>query len=128
MAILWQGAASSHRPRLLPADTALAYFSQTETCHCFGTWRKKEISQSDLPQAREWMDKVLPFNLSRIYPGQMGRLSDFVGGEFGLVLTLDPSNNIPIPLPSGALVVPTPGLLIAVKVNDDTIFNALTLH
>ena len=49
-----------------------------------------------------------------------------LGGEFGLVLTLNPSNNIPVPLPrGGALQIPAPGLLLAVKVNDDTIFNRI---
>ncbi|MEI9962205.1 MAG: hypothetical protein WDM76_14055 [Limisphaerales bacterium] len=48
-----------------------------------------------------------------------------LGGEFGLVVTLNESNNIPIPLPSGRIQIPEPGLLIVVKVNDDTIFNRL---
>src|SRR5208283_2676611 len=48
-----------------------------------------------------------------------------LGGEFGLVLTLDPSNHVPVPLPGGALEIPAPGLLLAVKVNDDTIFNRI---
>jgi hypothetical protein len=48
-----------------------------------------------------------------------------LGGEFGLVLTLNESNNVPIPLPSGLIQIPEPGLLIVVKVNDDTIFSRI---
>jgi hypothetical protein len=48
-----------------------------------------------------------------------------LGGEFGFALTLNESNNVEIPLPSGPLQVAEPGLVIVIKVNDDTIFNRI---
>jgi competence protein ComGC len=46
-----------------------------------------------------------------------------LGGEFGLVLTLDDSKMVPIP--GAYMQVPEPALMIAIKVKDDTLFNHL---
>ena len=88
------------------------------------TVTQKEVAQADLPQAQEWLDK-LPAQFEQKTKVKWDAFINSLGGEFGFVLTLDPSNNIPVPLPGGALQIPTPGLLIAVKVNDDTIFNRI---
>ncbi|HLP77372.1 MAG TPA: hypothetical protein VK327_10700, partial [Candidatus Paceibacterota bacterium] len=45
-------------------------------------------------------------------------------GEVGIVLTLDESKRIQLPMAQG-LELPEPGLLIAVKVNDDLLYNRL---
>ena len=107
----------------LPTDTALAVFSDMDL-PVLWTVAQKEIAQSDLPQAQAWMEK-LPFQFEQKTKVKWDAFLNSLGGEFGFVITLDPSNNIPVPLPSGALEIPAPGLLLAVKVNDDTIFNRI---
>ena len=124
---LWQLAGKEPHPLtgldLLPADTALAVFSDVDL-PVLWTVAQKEIGQSDLPQAQEWLEK-LPAEFEQKTKVKWDAFLNSLGGEFGLVITLDPSNNIPVPLPGGALQIPTPGLLLAVKVNDDTIFNRI---
>jgi hypothetical protein len=124
---LWQLAGKEPHPLagldLLPADTALAVFSDLDL-PLLWTVTQKEVAQSDLPQAQEWLQK-LPAEFEQKTKVKWDAFINSLGGEFGLVLTLDPSNNVPVPLPGGALQIPAPGLLIAVKVNDDTIFNCI---
>jgi hypothetical protein len=124
---LWQLAGKEPHPLtgldFLPANTALAVFSDADL-PLLWTVAQKEIAQSDLPQAQAWLQR-LPVQFEQKTKVKWDAFLDSLGGDFGLVITLDPSNNIPVPLPSGALVIPTPGLLLAVKVNEDTIFNRI---
>ena len=85
---------------------------------------KKEIARADLPQAQQWLDN-LPVQFQRQTQIKWNDFLDSLGGEFGLVITLDPDNNLTLPLPGGASQIPQPGLLLALKVNDDTIFNRI---
>src|SRR5262249_18267190 len=48
------------------------------------------------------------------------------GGEFGLMLTLDEAQQITLPGPGGGVQMPTPALLLAVKVNDDLIYERIS--
>jgi len=107
----------------LPANTAMAIFSDADLPLL---WKvaKKEIGQADLPPAQEWLDK-LPAQFEQKTQVKWDAFLNSLGGEFGFVITLDPSNNVPVPLPGGALQMPMPGLFLAVKVNDDTIFNRI---
>ncbi len=124
---LWQLAGKEPHPLtgldFLPDNTALAVFSDMDL-PVLWTVAQKEISRSDLPQAQEWL-KQLPVQFEKKTGVKWDAFLNSLGGEFGFVMTLDPSNNIPVPLPGGALEVPTPGLLLAVKVNDNTIFNRI---
>jgi len=124
---LWQLAGKEPHPLtgldFLPDNTALAVFSDADL-PVLWTVAQKEIGQSDLPQAQEWL-KQFPVQFEKKTKVKWDAFVNSLGGEFGFVITLDPSNNIPVPLPGGALQVPTPGLMLVVKVNDDTIFNRI---
>jgi hypothetical protein len=48
------------------------------------------------------------------------------GGEMGFVLTLDNTKKISVPVGGRGLEIPAPGLLLAVKVNDDLLFNRIS--
>ena len=124
---LWQLAGKEPHPLtgldFLPTDTALAVFSDLDL-PLLWTVTQKEVAHADLPQAQEWLQK-LPTEFEQKTKVKWDAFINSLGGEFGLVITLDPSNNVPVPLPGGALEIPAPGLLIAVKVNDDTIFNRI---
>lgn len=108
---------------LLPADTALAVFSDADVALLWNIMHK-EISQAGLPEAKAWLDK-LPVEFEHQTKVKWNDFLGSLGGEFGLVLTLAQSNNIPVPLPQGMLEVPTPGLMVAIKVSNDTIFNRI---
>jgi hypothetical protein len=54
----------------------------------------------------------------------LGATLDSLGGEYGLILTLDPHKIITIPLPGGkSLNLPDPGLCLVFKVNSNLIFD-----
>ena len=107
-----------------PDDTALAWFSDADYPLLWSAIQK-DVNNSNIPQAQEWMQK-LPDAFEKKTNVKWDQFLNSLGGEFGLVLTLDPSNNVPIPIPpSSAVLIPSPGLMLIVKVNDDTIFNRI---
>jgi hypothetical protein len=108
---------------LLPEDTALAVFTDLDV-QLFWSAVRKHVFASDLPTAKAWLDK-LPAEFENKTKVKWDDFIQSLGGEFGLVVTLDPASNLPIPLPGGAVQIPTPGLMLAVRVNDDTIFNRI---
>jgi len=108
---------------LLPANTALAAFSDMDLPLL---WKvtQDEVAKSGFPQAQEFVQK-LPAQFEQKTQLKWDAFLNSLGSEGGFVLTLNESNNIPIPLPGGALSIPEPGLLLVLKVNDDTIFNRI---
>ncbi|HVU08508.1 MAG TPA: hypothetical protein VHG89_08205 [Verrucomicrobiae bacterium] len=104
-----------------PTNTALSIFSDGDLPLLWSV-AQQEIGSSKIPQAQEWLQK-LPELFEQKTQVKWDKFLDSIGGEFGIVITLDDSHTIPIPLPSGALEIPEPGLLFVVKINDDTIFN-----
>ena len=124
---LWQLAGKDPHPLtgldFLPTDTAMAFFSDADLPLLWNVV-KKEVAKADLPQAQQWLDN-LPVQFNRATQIKWDAFLDSLGGEFGLVITLDPDNNLTLPLPGGATQMPQPGLVLALKVNDDTIFNRI---
>ena len=109
---------------LLPANTALAGFSDMDLPLL---WKvtQDEIAKSGFPQAQDFVQK-LPAQFEEKTKLKWDAVLNSFGGECGFVLTLNESNTIPIPLPgAAALTIPEPGLLLILKVNDDTIFNRI---
>ncbi|HEX5399756.1 MAG TPA: hypothetical protein VFY06_11995, partial [Verrucomicrobiae bacterium] len=124
---LWKLAGGDPHPLtgidFLSTNTALAAFSDTDLPLL---WKvvNKEVAAADFPQAQQWLN-MLPTQFERQTQIKWNDFLDSLGGEFGLVVTLDPDNNLSVPLPGGAMQIPQPGLMLVVKVNDDTIFNRI---
>ena len=109
---------------LLPANTALAGFSDMDL-PLLWTVTQDEVAKSGFPQAQDFIQK-LPAQFEEKTKLKWDAVLNSFGGECGFVLTLNESNTIPIPLPNApALTIPEPGLLLVLKVNDDTIFNRI---
>lgn len=108
---------------LLPANTALAIFADTDLPLLWNVI-KTEVAKSGFPQANDFLQQ-LPTEFEKNTQVKWDTFINSLGGEFGLAVTLDESNTVPIPLPSGAISIPEPGILIAIRVNDDTIFNRI---
>ena len=119
-----QGTASAHRPRLPARRHRAGRFLGRGPAGALDRCAKGSRPSPTCPRRRQWLEK-LPAEFEQKTKVKWDAFLNSLGGEFGLVITLDPSNNIPVPLPGGALQIPTPGLLLAVKVNDDTIFNRI---
>lgn len=109
---------------LLPRSTALAGFFDLELPL---VWQalQADLGQAGLPEA-EGFFRQFPSDFQRHTGLDFQQLLGSLGGSFGLALTLDESRKVTLPLPTGQnLEIPEPGLLIAIKVKDDTLFNHL---
>ncbi|MDR3456990.1 MAG: hypothetical protein P4N60_06055 [Verrucomicrobiae bacterium] len=108
---------------LLPANTALAIFSDADLPLVWSVV-KDQMARSGFPQAQQFLDQF-PAQFEQGTKLKWDDVLHSLGGEFGLVLTLDTSNTIPLPLPSGLIQIPDPALFLAVKVNDTLIFDRI---
>jgi hypothetical protein len=110
---------------LLPTTTALAAFSDLDLAMVWSVLQK-QAARSGLPEAGQFLDQ-----LPAMFESATGLKWDLalgsLGGEFGLVLTLNDTNKIPLPLPgaSGPLEIPEVGLMLITKVKDDLIFKRI---
>ncbi len=107
---------------LLPTNTVLAAFSD---CDLAMVWSaiEKEAAQSGFPQAEELLRHVSDgFQMATGL--QWDQVLASLGGEYGLVFTLDQTKKLtlPVPLPE-PLEIPEPGLMLVLKVKDNTIFD-----
>jgi hypothetical protein len=122
---LWKLAGGPPHPLtgldLLPANTAFAIFSDADMTLLWSVV-KDEAGKSGFPQANDFLQQ-LPAQFEKNTQVKWDTFLNSLGGEFGIAITLDESNTVPVPLPSGLIQVPEPGILLVVKVSDDTIFN-----
>jgi hypothetical protein len=107
---------------LLSTNTALAIFSDADLPLLWSVIQK-QLTDSGIPQAQELIDKMTAHfeNATNL---KWDKVLASLGGEFGIVLALNDSKTVSIPLPGGdPLELPEPALMIVAKVKDDTIFN-----
>lgn len=125
---LWKLCGGAPHPltglNLLPANTAMAMFSDADLPLVWSVVQD-EVAKAGIPQAQDFMQQ-LPAQFEKSTKMNWDAFIHSLGGEFGLVLTLDDTYKVPIPTPNGLLQVPSPGLLLAIRVNDDTIFNCIS--
>lgn len=109
---------------LLPTNTAMAAFYDLDAAQVWAVI-EKECEQSGFPEAKNFLDKFrreFAQNAQMKWEDAVGSL----GGEFGIVVTLDPSRMITIPLPTQQpLDIPEPGFMLVIKVKNDAIFNRI---
>lgn len=111
--------------RLLPTHTALAAFSDADLPLVWSVIQK-QAGQSGFPQADEWLGRW-PGLFEQFTGLKWDQALNSLGGEFGIVVTLDEGHMITLPIPGGnsPLEIPEPALMLVAKVNDDTIFNRI---
>ncbi len=106
---------------MLPANSAIATFSDFDL-PLFWSVLDKEIAQSGIPNAKEEMQKI-PDGFAKFTGLKLDQVLASLGNEYGLIVTLNESNKVTLPLGSQAVEMPEPGILLAIKVKDDLIFN-----
>jgi hypothetical protein len=84
---------------------------------------EKQVKESGFAEAEQGLQK-LPQQFEAATGLKWDQVINSLGGNYGLVLTLNESKKISIPIPNGQpLEIPDPALLLVAKVKDDTIFN-----
>jgi hypothetical protein len=108
---------------LLPANTALAVFTDANLPLLWNV-ATNEAGQSGFPKVQNFLQQ-LPGKFEKKTRVNWDTFLNSLGGEFGLAITLDESNNVPVPMGGTFVQIPSPGILLVVKVNDDVIFNRI---
>ena len=122
---LWKLMGTSPHPLngldFLPATTAFATFSDMNAPLAWAAL-DKELAKSGIPGAAEALQQI-PDQFAAVTGLKLDKVLASMGNEYGLVITLDDSKKISVPVGSDPLQVPEPGIMIVIKVKDDVIFN-----
>jgi len=106
---------------LLPSDTALAAFGDFDAPLLWNTVAK-DLRDLHIAEVDSNLD-ALPTQFLARTGMKLDDVLASVGGEYGLILTLNDQTKIAIPIPGHPVQIPEPGLVIVAKVKDDAIFN-----
>lgn len=109
---------------LLPTNTALATFGDVDMP---AVWAAIEsgLGNSGIPDVADGI-RNWPAEFEKQTKLSWSKLLASLGGEIGFALILDDANKISLPIGRDGLEFPAPGLLLAVKVNDDLIFERIS--
>ena len=108
---------------LLPENTALAGYGNLDIPLLWKTIQK-ELKQLHLPQ----VDQALAQLPDQFKAGAGISLDDVLnslGGGYGVIFTLDESQQVSLPIPTGPLQIPEPALAIFAKVKNDAIYTRI---
>ena len=109
---------------MLPSNTGLAGFGDVDVAN---VWKalERSLSEANLPNAvrglQEWQN-----GFERGTKLSWTNLLASLGGEVGVILTLDDSHKVSLPVGAQAIELPEPGLIALLKVNDDTLYDRLS--
>ncbi len=113
-----------HGLDFLTPDTALAAFGDVDVA---AVWQliESELGNSGLLEAADGVKKFPELFEQRTKLSWPKLLASF-GGEVGFMLTLDSAHKMSVPFGKQSFEIPEPGVLIAVKVNDDLLYDRIT--
>jgi len=109
---------------MLPSTTALSGFFDLDLS---GIWTvlERELSQSGIKELEEWT-RGFPKEFEQKTGMSFDSLVKSLSGEFGLVLTVDETRMVALPLPiPQTLQIPEPRLVLVIKVKGDALFDHL---
>ena len=106
----------------LPATTALAAYTDFDLSLLWATIQK-EAEVANIPDLTSAL-KEAPGQFESGTGLKLAEVLASLANEYGLVLTLDDSNKISVPMGGQSkFSMPEPGILFAIKVNNDLIYN-----
>ncbi|MGP8201328.1 MAG: hypothetical protein ACLQU4_17700 [Limisphaerales bacterium] len=108
---------------LLPESTVLATFTDLDVLLVWNNVHK-HLELLEIPAVTDAMQN---------WPAQFHKMTglDFddvlasLGGNYGVIFTLDEQKKVTLPIPGAPMEIPSPGLAIVAKVNSDVIFNRI---
>jgi hypothetical protein len=126
--LLWNMPGRQAHPLLaldmLPQNTAVAAIGDVDIT---AGWKAVErcLSDSNLPDAarglREWQS-----GFEQGTKLSWTNLLASLGGEVGVILTLDGSRKVSVPMGAQSIELPEPGLIVLMKITNDTLYNRLS--
>lgn len=108
---------------LLPGNTALAFFGDLDLA---GLWNvlEQELGRSGIAAVAEGV-KAWPERFEGLSGLKWADVLASLGGEVGLVLTLDDARTAKIPVGPVAIEIPEPALLIALRIKNDLLYDRI---
>jgi hypothetical protein len=106
---------------LLPETTVLATFSDLDVPLAWNNIQK-HLEVLDIPAVSDAIQQW-PAQFYKMTGLYFDKVLASLGGNYGVIFTLDEQKKFALPLPGGATEIPSPGLAIVAKVNSDVIFN-----
>ena len=106
---------------LLPETTVFATFSDLDVPLAWNTVQK-HLERLDIPAVTGSLQQW-PAQFRKMTGLDFDKVLASLGGNYGVIFTLDEQKKISLPLPGGAMEIPSPGLAIVAKVNSDVIFD-----
>jgi len=108
---------------LLPADTAIAGFADLDVAQLIATV-EEEVNASGSAEAKQGMNQVL-LQFSASFGLSLDDLLHSLGGGIGMVVTLDPTKTISVPVGDKPQDVPMPRAALVIEVKDDRLFQLI---
>lgn len=108
---------------LLPESTVFASFSDLDVPLVWNNIQK-HLELLDIPAVTGSLQQW-PVQFRKMTGLDFDKVLASLGGNYGIIFTLDQQKKISLPLPTGALEISSPGLAIVATVNSDVIFNRL---
>jgi hypothetical protein len=106
---------------MLPASTVLATYGDMDLGMVYSVVTG-ELNNTGIPDIKDALQK-LPDQFAAATGLQLDKVLASLGNEYGLVITLDETKKVTLPFGNPPMDVPEPGIMIIIKVKDDTIFN-----
>ncbi|HEX4121817.1 MAG TPA: hypothetical protein VH619_14445 [Verrucomicrobiae bacterium] len=122
--ILWSLFGAAPHPLdldMLPETTALAFFSDFDLQMAWTNVNHLLVGM-EIPEATNVLAEA-PKQFHKATGLKLDDTLASLGGDYGLIFTLDEHKKITLPIPGHPVEMPSPGLAIILKVNDDVIFN-----
>jgi hypothetical protein len=105
---------------MLPVDTSAAAFGDFDLAQ-FINFLRTEASQSGIPEFKQAVDQWQT-QFAGISGLQLDDVLNSLNGSMGMVLTLDASNVVSIPVAQQVQTIPAPRLAILIAVKNDLVF------
>jgi hypothetical protein len=105
----------------LPANAAVATFTDLDL-QLLWSVLQKEMTNLGIPGGRESLDSI-PSQFARTTGVELARALESLGGEYGLVISIDESKTMPAPVAGTPTRWPDTSAMLIVKVKDDLIFD-----
>jgi hypothetical protein len=106
---------------LLPESTVFAAFSDVDVPLVWNNVQK-HLERLDLPAVTGSLQQW-PAQFRKVTGLDFDKVLASLGGNYGIIFTLDEQKKISLPLPGGAVEFSSPGLAVVAKVTSDVIFN-----
>ena len=105
----------------LPASTAMAASSDFDLTLAW-THIVQALQSLNIPEAGPALEQ-LPDKFHELTGLDLNAALTSLGGEFGMILTLDPGKTVTLPMGDKSVTIPNPGLCLVFKVKSDLIFD-----